>query len=237
MTHHHPSATALKAVTQADREARVRTLLEYEAGYSVGLIDVEQHCSVWAKHAIAVAIRYADEEAPRLAALTTNAEAGREEISYDERLEYERRILNIEVICVRLKRLVPEPNEPGSYVGDTFYPVGGTEASHQWDGAAWHWLPDFEDETNPPLATPPAAPARVEATNRDAVFQEVLDALNAQLEYPTEACAVVRTLVLAGRPCETIGPEDMEPGCCAPCRARAALTTGGAEPDHGEEQG
>lgn len=25
-------------------------------------------------------------------------------------------------------------------------------------------------------------------------------------------------------PCETVGPEDLEPGCCGPCRARAALS-------------
>ncbi len=28
---------------------------------------------------------------------------------------------------------------------------------------------------------------------------------------------------LCHRPCETKGPEDYEPGCCGPCRARAAL--------------
>lgn len=27
----------------------------------------------------------------------------------------------------------------------------------------------------------------------------------------------------ASRPCETMGPEDMEPGCCGPCRARSQL--------------
>jgi len=34
---------------------------------------------------------------------------------------------------------------------------------------------------------------------------------------------------LAEYPCKTAGPEDMEPGCCGPCRARATLTKG--QPD------
>lgn len=66
--------------------------------------------------------------------------------SYDERVRYEERILAAEMRAVRLKRLVRQPEDRGSYVGDTYYPVGGTEASHRWDGNAWQWLPEFEME-------------------------------------------------------------------------------------------
>lgn len=31
----------------------------------------------------------------------------------------------------------PTPPEPGAYRGDRFYPFGGTEASHEWDGSRW----------------------------------------------------------------------------------------------------
>lgn len=65
-------------------------------------------------------------------------------ITYDERVEYEARILAAEMVATRLKRLIPTPNERGSYVGDTFYPVGGIEASHEWDGRQWNWLPSLE---------------------------------------------------------------------------------------------
>ncbi|QUT07897.1 hypothetical protein KFK14_11210 [Sphingobium phenoxybenzoativorans] len=86
-----------------------------------------------------------------------------QEPSYDERLDYERRILAIECLAVRLKRLVRQPDEPGSYVGDTFYPVGGTEASHRWNGDAWEWLPDFDDVTEPPAAQEPSGDVAGEA--------------------------------------------------------------------------
>jgi hypothetical protein len=66
--------------------------------------------------------------------------------SYDERVRYEERILAAEMRAVRLKGLVRQPEDRGAYVGDTYYPVGGTEASHRWDGNAWQWLPEFEME-------------------------------------------------------------------------------------------
>lgn len=43
----------------------------------------------------------------------------------------------------RLRRLIPPPTERGAYVGDTYYPVGGTEASHFWDGQEWQWVPEL----------------------------------------------------------------------------------------------
>lgn len=65
-------------------------------------------------------------------------------LPYAERLEYEERVLTAEMVAMRLKRLVQEPSEPGGYIGDTYYPVGGTEASHRWTGEAWEWLPELE---------------------------------------------------------------------------------------------
>lgn len=64
-------------------------------------------------------------------------------MQFDERLQYEERILAVEMRAERLKRLITVPNTLGSYVGDTWYPVGGTEASHRWDGNSWQWLPEL----------------------------------------------------------------------------------------------
>jgi hypothetical protein len=64
-------------------------------------------------------------------------------IAYKERVAYEQRILNAEMLAERLKRLVRQPENRGQYKGDTYYPVGGTEASHEWDGDKWHWLPHW----------------------------------------------------------------------------------------------
>jgi len=68
------------------------------------------------------------------------------ELNYAQMLEYERRILDREVAVEKLKRLIVEPSENGSYVGDTYYPVGGTLASHRWNGTAWEWLPEFAQD-------------------------------------------------------------------------------------------
>jgi len=82
-------ALLAEEMTQTDREARVRQLLGYEAGYEISRWDAEQDCSVMAKHAVAVAIRYADDATvshreradraeARVADLTTECEALRE---------------------------------------------------------------------------------------------------------------------------------------------------------------
>jgi len=39
-----------------------------------------------------------------------------------------------------LRSLIRLPEDRGGYVGDTYYPVGGTVASHEWDGEKWNWL-------------------------------------------------------------------------------------------------
>lgn len=62
------------------------------------------------------------------------------ELTYAARVAYEGRILAAQIVAMRLKRLIPEPGGRGSYKGDNFYPVGGVEASHEWDGERWHWL-------------------------------------------------------------------------------------------------
>ncbi len=59
------------------------------------------------------------------------------------------------------------------------------------------------------------------ALSREAVpaLLDTLERQAAEIERLRE-----RAKGLAFRPCETIGLEDMEGGCCGPCRARAALT-------------
>jgi hypothetical protein len=86
---------------------------------------------------------------PHVLGSSTPSEGVIEDRFYEERLEYEQRILDAEMRVEKIKRLVRQPEEPGSYVGDTYYPVGGTQASHQWDGTKWYWLPEYaqqEDE-------------------------------------------------------------------------------------------
>jgi hypothetical protein len=57
---------------------------------------------------------------------------------------------------------------------------------------------------------------------RNRVYRLVRDALNEPI--PSKTSEIERAwLSLADRPCETEGLEDMEAGCCAPCRCRAAL--------------
>jgi hypothetical protein len=51
-------------------------------------------------------------------------------MSYDERIEYETEILALEMRIERLKRLICVPSGNGGYTGDNYYPVGGSEASH-----------------------------------------------------------------------------------------------------------
>ena len=60
--------------------------------------------------------------------------------THNERVEYEERILAAEMRVERLKRLIRQPEDRGGYVGDNYYPVGGTKASHEWDGFEWQWL-------------------------------------------------------------------------------------------------
>lgn len=69
------------------------------------------------------------------------------EISHTERVNYEKRILAAEmdtalVSCreATLRSLIRLPEDRGGYKGDCFYPVGGTVASHEWDGDKWIWL-------------------------------------------------------------------------------------------------
>jgi hypothetical protein len=61
-------------------------------------------------------------------------------MSYDERIEYETEILALEMRIERLKRLICVPSGNGGYTGDNYYPVGGSEASHEWDGKQWQWV-------------------------------------------------------------------------------------------------
>lgn len=67
-----------------------------------------------------------------------------EHITYEQLVECEERVLAAEMLATRLRRLIPQPGEPGGYVGDNFYPVGGTQASHEWDGKQWQWLPELQ---------------------------------------------------------------------------------------------
>jgi hypothetical protein len=76
------------------------------------------------------------------------------EIAHAERVGYEERILAAEMVANKLKRLIRKPDLPGAYKGDMFYPVGGTEASHRWDGEAWRWLPDLDTGDNDQPETP-----------------------------------------------------------------------------------
>lgn len=39
-----------------------------------------------------------------------------------------------------IKRALPKPYSVGQYKGDRFYPLGGTFASHEWDGEKWESL-------------------------------------------------------------------------------------------------
>jgi hypothetical protein len=81
-------------------------------------------------------------------------------MTYAERVKYEERILAAEMVVVRLRRLVRQPEDRGGYVGDTFYPVGGVEASHRWDGQKWEWLPELvlPEEALSHLTTPEKRP-------------------------------------------------------------------------------
>jgi DNA-directed RNA polymerase subunit RPC12/RpoP len=81
-------------------------------------------------------------------------------------------------------------------------------------------------------------PEGVEALN---AFEEAVREHTRDLEYgsarSTQAslaevestrAAILATLSsvpLADQPCDTRGPEDLEPGCCPPCRARSAFST------------
>lgn len=84
---------------------------------------------------------------PEADALIANLDKVRGIPPFEEMVSYEDRILEVEMRCERLKRLVRQPENRGGYKGDTFYPVGGAEASHEWDGERWNWLPDFAQDT------------------------------------------------------------------------------------------
>jgi hypothetical protein len=71
-------------------------------------------------------------------------------IQFEDLVKQEGRILAAEMRVEKLKRLVrePDPFDRGSYEGDTFYPVGGTQASHVWKGGKWEWLPEFAQDND-----------------------------------------------------------------------------------------
>ena len=53
-------------------------------------------------------------------------------------------VVGLSVQVANLKKLIPEPSEPGSFVGDAYYPAGGTEHSHVWNGQKWLWRDDLK---------------------------------------------------------------------------------------------
>jgi hypothetical protein len=91
--------------------------------------------------------------------------------------------------------------EHGSTLGEVFHDLGDPDPS----------LTDEDAAANAALivALRNEAPDLLDTIDR--LQSQVADAERDWAPYAAKA------------PCETKGPEDMEPGCCAPCRARQAL--------------